>query len=188
MFMHRNFPRRSTRLITTLVVISLIFAPSLSQASCCCVIAKLGQAVGLDNTGCCEQVDRSTCCAPPVTCAPEATSERASLPPCCRAGISPEVLQTVSGCGANVSSDLKSPNGSKSCQCERSCCDNIQERIEAISGEREDLRLLQDIPAEASVLFVAYQSIPSNFAVQIGSEPRFLSVPHRCATLCRWLN
>jgi hypothetical protein len=179
--MYRNYQQRSTRLITTLVVISLIFAPSLSQASCCCVLAKLGQAVGLADTGFCERGGVATCCASPVTSASQATPERASLPACCSTG-------KVPAGGVNVSSDVKSPAGGKSCQCERSCCDNIQERIEAISSEREDLRLQQDFSAQASVFFVAYQSIPIKFAVEIGAEHRFLSAPHRCATLCRWLN
>lgn len=162
MYMNRTLHRRSLRLITILVVISMLLSPTASLASCCCVLAKVGQATGLSSIGCCDSVKQASCCESRIVDRP--STQRS----CCSGRDGAQAAPT-------------------DCDCERSCCDGVNVLNAAVTSEIDSLRL-GALTSEASFLFVSYDFIPTTCTLGIDSSHRFLSAQQCCATLCRWLN
>lgn len=183
MCMYRTLHRRSLHLVTMLVVTAMLLAPTVSLASCCCVLAKVGQAAGLSTNGCCDHDSVPSCCASRGD-EGHGIQESSAQRSCCSNRVpaqptdrSPQASTTAEG--------IPSPSH---CDCERSCCDGVSSLDVAISNESDSPRLGHDVDSEPVFLFVSYALVPTSFESGINHSPRFLSAPHRCATLCRWLN
>jgi hypothetical protein len=185
MSMYRTLHRRSLRLVTMLVVTAMLLAPTVSLANCCCVLAKVGQAAGLSTDGCCDRDSVPSCCASRGGQADgiQASSAQRS---CCsnRAPAQP----TDRSPDASSKAEAEAVPSPSQCDCERSCCDGVSNLNVAISNESDSPRLGHDVDSEPAFLFVSYGLVPTSFESGIDHSPRFLSAPHHCATLCRWLN
>jgi hypothetical protein len=178
MNMCRTLHRRSLRVITLIVVMAMLLAPTAALASCCCVLAKVGQATGLSTDGCCDRQDAPSCCSTKSNHGSQTgrsccTSRAVGSP----ANTTPHVL--------TLQDSLSSPT---QCECERSCCDGLRAPNVAINNESDSSRFGHDVDSEPTFLFVSYDLAPTSFELGVDHAPRFLSAPHRCATLCRWLN
>lgn len=178
MNMFTTLRRRSLRLITTIVVMAMLLAPTASLANCCCVLAKLGRGTGLSTGGCCDRDEAPACCAS------RAVRELPALRSCCSSRVSDEPTGTPAQVSA-MADTLSSPS---QCACERSCCDGASDLSAVILNEGDSPRSRHDVVSELAFLFISYDFIPSSFTLGRDRSPRFLSASHRCATLCRWLN
>lgn len=168
---------RSMRLVTSFVVITLVLAPTVSMANCCCVLAKVGRAAGLPANSCCDRHAVAACCASSV--GETVLAQRV----CCAVR-----GDTESTNGLNSQRFASDQVESPKCDCERSCCDDASVLQVAITSDADSSRLGQDVAVESSDLFVSYDLIPASLRLGTDRSPCFLSAPHRCATLCRWLN
>lgn len=163
MCMYRTHHRPALRLTTMFIVVAMLFASTASLASCCCVLAKVGQAVGLSAGGCCDHNDVASCCA-------SSALETA-----------PTSQSWCSGQTGGQSVPIK-------CNCEQSCCDGVSVLNVAITTVKDSPRFVQEMGFDTPCLFTSYDFIPSSSKFGVDHTLRFLSAPHRCATLCRWLN
>jgi hypothetical protein len=166
--------RRILRLTTAIVVVSMLFAPTLSLASCCCVLAKLSVAAGISQTGCCDEAATASCCSSHAVTMP--VKQRS----CCSGGESVATASPPQG-------DANALPSHTSCDCEQSCCDGVNLLEPAIYGEGSSLRSFE-APAATPVFMADHESFSAGIPLWIDRSPPFLSSPHRCATLCRWLN
>lgn len=169
--------RRALPLVATLVAISMLLAPTASLASCCCVLAKISVAVGMSPSGCCGDTDKDSCC-------PSASANAASENHGCCNGrvLSPTTITP------KFSFVVRDHASSTQCECERSCCDGVSNLSPAIQSEKPSAQSLSDDAVATPLLWAAYDSVPASTELRIDRSPPFLSSPHRCATLCRWLN
>ena len=163
MCMYRTHHRPALRLTTMFIVVAMLFAPTASLASCCCVLAKVGQAVGLSAGGCGDHNDVASCCVSPAL-------ETAPTPQSCCIGRTG--VQSVPS----------------NCDCEQSCCDGVSIPTVAITTDNDSPRSAHNMASDSPYLFASYDFIPASSKFGIDHSFRFLSAPHRCATLCRWLN
>ena len=167
---------RARRLITMIVVTALLLAPTASWASCCCILAKIGRSAGLLTVSCCGDTTVPTCCA---------SRGVEGLPVksiCCsgRVGVNFATMPQSDTTQSTHPAPLQ-------CDCQRSSCDRVNASVVAINSESDLLRIGQDLTSEASISSTLCDFIPA--AVTLGKDhtTRYLSAPHRCATLCRWL-
>lgn len=167
---------RAGRLITMIVVIAMLLAPTASWASCCCILAKIGRAAGLPTVSCCDDTTDPSCCAS------RGVEELPAQRGCCggRAGGQLATMPQTAATQGVHPAPLQ-------CNCDESCCDGANALAAAINSESDSLRIGQDLASEASTLFAPYDFIPTAATLGIDHAPRYLSAPHRCATLCRWL-
>ena len=168
--MLRTRHRWTFRLLSTIVVLAVLLAPTASLASCCCVIARVGQAVGITTKGCCNRTEvASRCELHPVDAIPRSCcSQRESLGRGTLA-VQASVLPT-------------------DCSCEHSCCDRLIIRPAAIITENDSSRIIHSVSLDTVNLLASIDRIPACQKIGVDHSFGFLSAPHRCATLCRWLN
>jgi hypothetical protein len=168
--MLRTRHRRTLRLLATIVVLAVLLAPTASLASCCCVIARVGQAAGIATNGCCDQTQVASCCQ---------SHSGASTPRSCCG------QRETLGCGTLAVPASVLPTD---CSCEHSCCDGLIIRPAAILTENESSRIIHSVSLDTAILFAPIDRIPAVQKIGVDLSFGFLSAPHRCAALCRWLN
>lgn len=170
MCMYRTRHRRALRFVSMLIVMAMLLAPTASCANCCCVLTKLGDAAGFSVDSCCDQQAVRSCC---VSRATKATPVRNA---CCN--VSP---------GSHLADAKTVHSAPTKCECEQSCCDGADFLILATLVDKDSSQFVQHLDA-ASSFSVAYDFSLTRSELGKSHSFPFLSAPHRCASLCRWLN
>jgi len=144
--------------MTALVVVLMLAAPVVSLANCCCVANRLSHQWGLSSEGCCEQPKVRKCCA------------------------AIDVQSAI--CQQSIQLHLECDG----CQCDQACGRQPAVVAVALPQERDFF-----LPFALDPLITADLAIvndPTGLSASSGRDRSacYLSAPHRCAMLCRWLN
>jgi len=156
--MAKSTHRRALAIMTTLVVIMMLATPVVSLANCCCVANRLSNQLGLSSESCCERPEARSCC------------------------------DSVGDHAAACQTSIRLHWEHDSCQCDQAC--GRQPAVVAVAPPQEpdSLRPLAIDPVIIADLAIVSGLVGLSMTSGRDRSACYLSAPHRCATLCRWLN